>query len=121
VFFCPHAAEDNCLCRKPLPGLFLQLAERLGVDLRGVPAVGDGLRDVQAAVAAGCEPHLLLTGKALAPRGQALPAAYPAQTQVHEDLAAFADHLIARSQANSKEAKDDEAARGALLNPVKAD
>jgi D-glycero-D-manno-heptose 1,7-bisphosphate phosphatase len=82
-----------------LPGLFEQIGERFGVDLKGTPVVGDGLRDLQAGVAAGCEPHLVLTGKGAEFRGRALPETYPAGTQVHDDLAAFADWLIARQAA----------------------
>ena len=70
VFYCPHSPEESCVCRKPLPGLFEQIGERFGMDLRLVPAVGDNLRDVQAAVAAGCLPHLVLTGQGARHRGQ---------------------------------------------------
>jgi D-glycero-D-manno-heptose 1,7-bisphosphate phosphatase len=94
VFYCPHAPDERCHCRKPEPGLFEQIGERYGLDLRGVPAVGDAPRDLVAAVAAGCEPHLVLTGKAAGCRGRALPDGYPADTMVHEDLAAFADYII---------------------------
>lgn len=96
VFFCPHKPEDGCACRKPKPGLFEQIGERYGVELAGVPAVGDSLRDLQAGAAAGCEPHLVLTGKGAALRNEPLPAAFPAGTTVHEDLASFASFLIAR-------------------------
>ena len=64
VFYCPHAPEESCNCRKPLPGLFEQIGSRFGVQLAGVPTAGDSVRDLQAGSAAGCEPHLLLTGKA---------------------------------------------------------
>ncbi|TFY98253.1 D-glycero-beta-D-manno-heptose 1,7-bisphosphate 7-phosphatase [Ramlibacter humi] len=96
IFYCPHTPEDNCTCRKPLPGLFEQIGERFGIELKGTPVVGDGLRDMQAAVAAGCEPHFVLTGKGAEFRGQPLPEAFPAGTRVHDDLAAFADWLVAR-------------------------
>jgi D-glycero-D-manno-heptose 1,7-bisphosphate phosphatase len=96
IFFCPHTPDDNCTCRKPLPGLFEQIGERFGVDLHGVPAVGDSLRDVQAGALVGCEPHLVLTGKGEAYRGRPLPDTFPVGTRVHEDLGAFADALIAR-------------------------
>jgi D-glycero-D-manno-heptose 1,7-bisphosphate phosphatase len=56
IFFCPHLPQDNCQCRKPLPGLFEQIGERFGVALDQVHAVGDTLRDAQAAAAVGC-PH----------------------------------------------------------------
>jgi len=96
VFFCPHAPEDGCLCRKPLPGLFEQIGERFGVELKGTPVVGDGLRDLQAGALVGCEPHLVLTGKGAAYRDMPLPDLFPPGTRVHEDLGAFADWLIAR-------------------------
>ena len=96
VFFCPHTPEDQCDCRKPLPGLMHQVGERYGVDLSQVPMVADTLRDLQAAQTAGCQPHLVCTGRAalvqeaeLAQWQQAVPGA-----RIHADLAAFADHLL---------------------------
>ena len=71
------------------------------MDLHGVPCVGDGLRDLQAGALVGCEPNLVLTGKGAAMRGRLLPADYPPGTRVHDDLAAFADDLIARSEAGA--------------------
>ncbi|MBK7062223.1 MAG: D-glycero-beta-D-manno-heptose 1,7-bisphosphate 7-phosphatase [Rubrivivax sp.] len=104
VFFCPHTPEDHCDCRKPLPGMMLDIAHRYGVALAGVPMVCDTLRDLQAAQAAGCEPHLVLSGRAaglddatLARIVEQVP-----QTVVHETLSAFADHLMRRThQADS--------------------
>lgn len=98
VFFCPHTAEEHCRCRKPLPGLFEQIGARFGVQLGGVPTVGDSVRDMQAGAAAGCEPHLVLTGKSEKYRGLAPPEGLPPGTLVHRDLAAFADFLLARSE-----------------------
>lgn len=100
VFFCPHAPEDQCSCRKPLPGLFEQIGERYGVELDSVPAVGDSVRDVEAAVAAGCPPHLLRTGKGALMSDEQI-AQLKQQTpelQVHADLAAFAESLIQRER-----------------------
>ncbi|WP_296444469.1 D-glycero-beta-D-manno-heptose 1,7-bisphosphate 7-phosphatase [Rhodoferax sp. UBA5149] len=99
VFYCPHAPDEGCRCRKPEPGLFEQIGERYGLDLAGVPAVGDTARDVLASVAAGCEPHLVLTGKGATYRGRSLPETFPKALRVHDDLAAFADFLIARETA----------------------
>ena len=96
IFYCPHSPEEKCNCRKPLPGLFEQIGERYGVDLKQVPTVGDNLRDLQAGVAAGCEPHLVLTGKGAQHLGQALPPEYPAGTWIHEDLAAFVRFILER-------------------------
>ena len=73
------------------------------MDLKGVPAVGDHLRDLQAATAVGCEPHLVLTGKGAHHKGQStLPNEFPANTQVHEDLSAFVDWLLLKTQAAAK-------------------
>jgi len=96
IFYCPHGPDEGCRCRKPAPGLFEQIGERYGLDLRGVPAIGDSPRDVLAGVAVGCEPHLVLTGKGAIYAHRSLPDNLPASTRVHKDLAAFADALIAR-------------------------
>jgi D-glycero-D-manno-heptose 1,7-bisphosphate phosphatase len=95
VFYCPHSPDEGCACRKPQSGLFEQIAERFAVDLKLVPVVGDTVRDLQAGARVGCPPHLVLTGKAESLRGLTLPPDFPPQTRVHEDLAAFADWLIA--------------------------
>ena len=100
VFVCPHAPEDGCNCRKPEPGLLVQIGQRYGVNLSEVPAVGDSLNDVRAAAAAGCVPHLLLCGQLSAHAGidgasRALPLPpLPEGTRVHANLAAFADFLL---------------------------
>jgi D-glycero-D-manno-heptose 1,7-bisphosphate phosphatase len=96
VFFCPHAPEDECHCRKPLPGLFEEIGDRFGLDLTGVPAVGDSLRDLQAATAAGCTPHLVRTGKGaeLDDAGLAHIIEKVPGVTVHADLAAFAEALL---------------------------
>jgi D-glycero-D-manno-heptose 1,7-bisphosphate phosphatase len=101
IFYCPHSPDEGCTCRKPLPGLFEQIGERFGIELKGTPVVGDGLRDLQAGVAAGCEPHLVLTGKGEQFRGRELPDTFPPGTRVHEDLGAFADWLVTRAAAKA--------------------
>ena len=99
VFYCPHTPEQACRCRKPQAGLFEQIGERYGVDLKGVPCVGDTARDLEAGASVGCEPHLVLTGKGEAYRGKSLPDTFPKGTQVHENLAVFAEYLIKREEA----------------------
>ncbi|AOY91740.1 D-glycero-beta-D-manno-heptose-1,7-bisphosphate 7-phosphatase [Cupriavidus sp. USMAA2-4] len=92
VFFCPHTAADDCDCRKPRPGMLEQISARYGVELKGVPVVGDALRDLQAGVAVGCSPHLVLTGKG---RGTLDKGGLPDGTRVHDDLQAFSRWLLA--------------------------
>lgn len=94
IFYCPHTAEENCHCRKPAPGLFEQIGARFGAPLKGVPAVGDSLRDLQAGAAAGCDPHLVLTGKSEKYRGTPPPEGLPPGTLVHQDLSAFVDFIL---------------------------
>jgi D-glycero-D-manno-heptose 1,7-bisphosphate phosphatase len=92
IFFCPHAADSTCDCRKPKPGMLLQIGERFNVDLAGVPVVGDSLRDLQAAVAAGAKPYLVLTGKGETTRAS---PDLPAGTLIYPDLDAVAVDLTA--------------------------
>lgn len=92
VFFCPHAQEANCNCRKPRAGLLDEIARRFNMSLEGVPVIGDALRDLQAAAAVGALPVLVLTGKG--PRTQR-EGGLPAGTQVHASLAAAVDALLA--------------------------
>lgn len=102
VFFCPHAPEEECDCRKPLPGMLLDIGRRYGADLSQVPMVGDTLRDLQAAAAAGCPPHLVLTGRAAeldGPTVERLVEQVPA-TRVHADLVAFVDWLLRRDHVS---------------------
>jgi D-glycero-D-manno-heptose 1,7-bisphosphate phosphatase len=96
VFFCPHTATEHCECRKPLPGLMRDIGDRYGVDLGDVPMVCDTLRDLQAAHAAGCVPHLVRTGRARVADDAAIAQwlREVPDTIVHDDLAAFAVHLI---------------------------
>jgi len=106
VFICPHAPEDRCDCRKPLPGLFLQIGARFGMPLADVPAVGNSLRHVQAGAAAGCPTHLLLTGASagLVGHDATAIAGLPPGTQLHAHLGAFADWLLAQPVPAAKAA-----------------
>ncbi|OGI42666.1 MAG: D-glycero-beta-D-manno-heptose-1,7-bisphosphate 7-phosphatase [Candidatus Muproteobacteria bacterium RBG_16_65_31] len=92
VFFCPHGPMDGCRCRKPMPGLFEEIADRLGVSLNGVYAVGDSERDVLAAQAVGARAVVVRTGKGerTLKKNKNL-----GQVPVFADLAAFADALLA--------------------------
>lgn len=92
IFFCPHGPDGGCRCRKPLPGLFEEVADRLKVSLGGVYAVGDSERDVLAARAVMARPVLVRTGKGklTAKRGRQI-----ADVPVYDDLAAFTDALAA--------------------------
>ena len=90
IFFCPHAGESDCECRKPKPGMLLEIGRRMNAPLAGVPMVGDALRDLQAAAAAGARPVLVLTGKGRKTRDA---GGLPPGTEIYPDLAAFAAQL----------------------------
>ena len=90
IFICPHNPQDGCDCRKPLPGLFHAIARRYDLRLHGVPAVGDSLRDLQAAAEAGAEPWLVRTGNG---SQTALRDDLPPGTRIYDDLMAVATQL----------------------------
>jgi D-glycero-D-manno-heptose 1,7-bisphosphate phosphatase len=92
LFFCPHTAAEACNCRKPRTGMLEEIAARYHTELKGVPVVGDSLKDLQAAEAVGAQPMLVLTGKGERTRGE---GGMPRKTQVFDDLADAARHLIA--------------------------
>ncbi|HTN66123.1 MAG TPA: D-glycero-beta-D-manno-heptose 1,7-bisphosphate 7-phosphatase [Burkholderiaceae bacterium] len=91
IFYCPHAADDACDCRKPKAGLLHEIARRFDTSLQGVPSVGDSLRDLQAGAEAGCLPYLVLTGK-----GEQTRAAgdLPPGTMIFPNLAAVVEQLL---------------------------
>ena len=92
IFYCPHTADSDCACRKPKPGMFKRISETLNADLKGVPAIGDSLRDLQACAAVGCLPILVRTGKGEKTRAE---GNLPAGTLEFTDLATAVDHILA--------------------------
>ena len=96
IFFCPHLDSHGCDCRKPAPGLIKEIALRYkksdsAQPLLGVPIVGDSLRDLQAGIALGASPHLVLTGKGQKTLDQ---GNLPEGTLIHADLMAFATAIL---------------------------
>lgn len=90
IAFCPHVPDDGCDCRKPQPGMLLQIAEHYQTGLDGVWFVGDSLRDLQAAVTVGAQPVLVKTGKG----SQIATGQLPLGTLEFVDLAAVVDELL---------------------------
>jgi D-glycero-D-manno-heptose 1,7-bisphosphate phosphatase len=89
IYYCPHGSDSLCECRKPKAGLFKQFALDYHVDLSDIPAIGDSLRDIQAAQTVGAQPILVKTGK-----GRATLAALPHLTfPVFDDLYGAANYL----------------------------
>lgn len=94
IFFCPHAAENHCGCRKPKTGMFVEISQRFNMALAGVPAIGDSLRDLQAAENVGALPVLVLTGK-----GEKTKAGgdLPRDTLIYANLLEAAKRIIAKT------------------------
>ena len=92
IVVCPHGPDDGCRCRKPAPGLLLRLARHYGVALAGTPAIGDSLRDLEAAQAAGATPILVRTGNGR--RTEAALAGSLQDIDVFDDLASAARALV---------------------------
>jgi len=93
IEFCPHGPDDNCECRKPLPGMFRTIANRFKLEnLEDVRTVGDSLRDLQAGKKLGCDTFLVRTGKG--ERTLSSGKELPEGTIICNDLRAFADSLL---------------------------
>ena len=91
VFYCPHTADARCECRKPKAGMLQEIGVRFNVSMAGVPCVGDGLRDLQAADAVGAQPMLVLTGKG---ERTLREGGFPKNTVIFPDLAFAASALL---------------------------
>ncbi len=89
ILYCPHNEKDNCLCRKPLPGMIQDLLDLFEVPAYETVVIGDSLRDLQAGQAAGCDTLLVRTGK-----GTRLLEKQSVDVPVFDDLAAAVDYLL---------------------------
>lgn len=94
IVYCPHLPNAGCDCRKPGPGMLLELANYYGVSLDEVPFIGDSLRDLQAAESAGAMPILVLTGYGERARQEMVATGMTAP--VFDDLAAAVDDLLSK-------------------------
>ena len=96
IIYCPHGPDDGCDCRKPAPGMVLELLSRFNSGAENAVMVGDSLRDLQAADRAGVQPILVRTGNG---EKTAAVGQLPAKTKVFADLAAVVDDLLAKQRA----------------------
>ena len=108
IFYCPHAPEDNCKCRKPMPGMVDAIEAEFNISAEGFYFVGDSMRDLQAAIIKGCKPILVKTGNGEKTLAQLADASLQTdasqisseQVQVFNNLAAAADFIIANDSGN---------------------
>jgi D-glycero-D-manno-heptose 1,7-bisphosphate phosphatase len=89
IEYCIHLPDAGCPCRKPQPGMLLALGQKLGVSLQGVFFVGDRITDIEAALAAGAIPVIILSPMT----DQSLLKDYP-EVPVYASLGAFVDDLL---------------------------
>jgi D-glycero-D-manno-heptose 1,7-bisphosphate phosphatase len=87
VTFCPHAADAGCNCRKPKPGMLLSMMERFQISPEETVFVGDTIRDLEAAAAAGCAAVLVRSGKGPEEEAEALRRGL--SFTAYDDLAQF--------------------------------
>ena len=100
VFYCPHAADEDCACRKPAPGLLEQICERYGLEGHEVRVAGSCPAHLQAGARLGAQLHLVCTGQSaqVDPRGP-VPEGLAPGTLLHASLADFVDRLLPASLA----------------------
>ena len=96
IFFCPHEPSYNCNCRKPAPGMILEISKRFEIDTKSIIMVGDSHRDLYAAYNAGAKPHLVKTGNGKKTlfeheKGKKI---IPENTKVFDSLSNLVDHLV---------------------------
>jgi len=94
IFFCPHSPDENCDCRKPKSGLFQQIQRHYQQSLNGIPAIGDSLRDLEAAKTLGCSPILVLTGKGIRTLTELNPLDH---IPIFDNLSAAVDSILSGS------------------------
>ena len=95
IFYCPHAPDEGCACRKPAPGLLEQICERYGAERHEVRVVGSCAAHMHAGAALGARLHLVCTGRAAAlTPGGPLPDGLPPHVQLHASLSDFVDQLV---------------------------
>jgi len=95
ILFCPCKPEDHCNCRKPKPGLYNDVSNRLQMSLKNVFCVGDKITDIEAAKNAGGSPILVRTGKS---KDEVNDKLIPKHVPVYNDLASFVDKIITEEQ-----------------------
>lgn len=99
IFYCPHLPQAGCHCRKPEPGMLLQAAQEMDLDLTGSYLVGDAASDVQAGQQVGCHTILVLTGRG---QEQLIPALHSSGGHfltISRDLEEAVAHILASEVA----------------------
>jgi D-glycero-D-manno-heptose 1,7-bisphosphate phosphatase len=97
IFFCPHIASINCECRKPKPGMLLEILRRFSLPATEAFMVGDNERDILAAKAANIRPYLVLTGDGMTTKAV---LKLKQNVEVFDDLSATVAHILKSDLVN---------------------
>ncbi len=98
VFFCPHAPDEDCLCRKPGAALFEQIADRYGAEGQEIWAIGSGVEHLQAGKALGA--HLVFVESTDRPESCG-DANLPEGSELYPDLEAVVNMLLPLSDGGA--------------------
>lgn len=110
VFYCPHAPDEACACRKPAPGLMQQIRERYGLEGHEMHVAGRSGLHLQAGAAVGASLHWVCTDEVWLSQPQAaLPAPVPEGSRAYASLTDVADYLL---QIATPVASSDSVAQG---------
>jgi len=93
VFYCPHGPGDACQCRKPKPGMLLDIGQRFNVPLKQVIFVGDSITDINAANNAHAKAVLVRTGKGIKAE-KILQSENKSSIPVYDDLASAVTAIL---------------------------
>ncbi len=93
VFYCPHGPNDGCDCRKPRPGMLLEIGQRFNVSLKDVIFIGDSVSDIKTASNAHAKPMLVRTGKGIKAE-KILLAECKESVPVYDDLASAVTAIL---------------------------
>lgn len=93
VFYCPHGPNDECDCRKPRPGMLLEIGQRFNVPLKDVVFIGDSISDIKAASNARAQAILVRTGKGVKAE-KIMQAECKAPVPVFDDLASAVTEIL---------------------------
>lgn len=94
IIYCPHRPEDECDCRKPKPGMLLQAAKEMGINLAESYLIGDAATDIQAGYQVGCRTFLVLTGRGAEQLVPALHTDGGHFLTITRNLAEAVEHII---------------------------
>jgi len=93
IFYCPHGPDDGCSCRKPKPGMLLDIGQRFNVSLSDLTFIGDSVTDIKTARNVLANAVLVRTGKGLKAE-KILQSESEEPVPVYDDLASAVTAIL---------------------------